>query len=43
MYECMEVFPHLEELRKSGLYAEWRKRFGDEAMGLLEDATGKLG
>jgi tripartite ATP-independent transporter DctP family solute receptor len=35
--------PFKEELRRSGFYAEWRKRFGDEAMGLLEETIGKLG
>ena len=29
-------------LRESGFYADWKKRFGDEAWGLLEQAVGKL-
>jgi TRAP-type C4-dicarboxylate transport system permease small subunit len=29
-------------LRESGFYADWKKRFGDEAWGLLEAAVGKL-
>jgi tripartite ATP-independent transporter DctP family solute receptor len=29
-------------LREAGFYAEWKKRFGDEAWGLLEGAVGKL-
>ncbi|MEH3147365.1 MAG: TRAP transporter substrate-binding protein [Methylobacterium frigidaeris] len=35
--------PFKEELRKSGFYTEWRKRFGDDLMGQLEAAAGKLG
>ncbi len=30
------------KLRASGFYAEWHKKFGDEAWGLLEKYTGKL-
>jgi tripartite ATP-independent transporter DctP family solute receptor len=29
-------------LREGGFYAEWKKRFGDEAWGLLEASVGKL-
>ena len=29
-------------LKQSGFYEEWRKKFGDEAWGLLEQAVGKL-
>lgn len=29
-------------LRDAGFYGEWKKRFGDEAWGLLEQAVGKL-
>jgi tripartite ATP-independent transporter DctP family solute receptor len=29
-------------LRESGFYAEWKKRFGDEAWSLLEASVGKL-
>jgi len=29
-------------LRESGFYADWKKRFGDEAWGLLEASVGKL-
>ncbi|AWB23239.1 ABC transporter substrate-binding protein [Methylobacterium currus] len=32
-----------ERLVSSGFYQEWRKRYGDEAWGLLEATTGKLG
>lgn len=35
--------PFKEQLRRSGFYAEWRKRFGEELMGQLESAAGKLG
>jgi len=30
------------KLRAAGFYAEWHKKFGDEAWGLLEKYTGKL-
>ena len=30
------------KLREAGFYDEWKKRFGDEAWGLLEQAVGKL-
>jgi tripartite ATP-independent transporter DctP family solute receptor len=31
-----------DALRKAGFYAEWHKKFGDEAWGLLEQVVGKL-
>lgn len=31
-----------KRLQESGFYAEWKKRMGDEAWGLLESTTGKL-
>ncbi len=31
-----------KRLQESGFYAEWKKRFGDEAWGILESTTGKL-
>jgi tripartite ATP-independent transporter DctP family solute receptor len=31
-----------EKLRQSGFYADWKKKFGDEAWTLLEKYTGKL-
>lgn len=30
------------ELKKNGFYAEWHKKFGDEAWAVLEQAVGKL-
>ncbi|MFE1599547.1 TRAP transporter substrate-binding protein [Methylobacterium sp. ID0610] len=42
-FNDVDPAPFKEELRKSGFYAEWRKKFGDEAMGLLEAAAGTLG
>jgi hypothetical protein len=27
----------------AGFYAEWKKRYGEEAWALLESTTGKLG
>ena len=29
-------------LKKSGFYEEWRKKFGEEAWGYLEQTVGKL-
>ena len=31
-----------DKLRSAGFYADWHKKFGDEAWGLLEKYTGKL-
>lgn len=31
-----------EKLRSAGFYSEWRGKYGDQAWGLLEKATGKL-
>lgn len=31
------------ELKKSGFYAQWHQRFGDEEWALLEKVTGPLG
>jgi TRAP-type C4-dicarboxylate transport system substrate-binding protein len=31
-----------KRLQESGFYADWKKRLGDEAWGLLEATTGKL-
>ena len=31
-----------DKLRAAGFYAEWHKKFGDEAWGMLEKYTGKL-
>jgi tripartite ATP-independent transporter DctP family solute receptor len=43
VFNDVDTEPFKEVLRKSGFYADWRQKFGDEAMGLLEAATGKLG
>ena len=43
VFNDVDTEPFKEVLRKSGFYAEWRQKFGDEAMGLLEAAAGKLG
>ena len=32
-----------DTLVKSGCYTEWRQKYGEEAWGLLEKYTGKLG
>jgi TRAP-type C4-dicarboxylate transport system substrate-binding protein len=31
-----------DQLRKAGFYAEWKKKYGDEAWALLERGAGKL-
>ncbi len=43
VFNDVDPEPFKEELRKSGFYTEWRKRFGDDLMGQLEAAAGKLG
>ena len=35
--------PFRDQLRKAGFYAEWKKKFGDQAWALLEKYAGKLG
>jgi tripartite ATP-independent transporter DctP family solute receptor len=37
-----KVDPFREKLRKSGFYAEWKGKYGDEAWALLEKSVGKL-
>ena len=32
--------PFREALRKAGFYAEWKKKYGDEAWAILEKAVG---
>jgi tripartite ATP-independent transporter DctP family solute receptor len=43
VFNDVDTAPFKEELRKSGFYAEWRKKFGDEAIGKLEKVVGPLG
>jgi tripartite ATP-independent transporter DctP family solute receptor len=38
-----QTAPFREALVKAGFYAEWRKKYGEEAWALLEKYTGKLG
>jgi tripartite ATP-independent transporter DctP family solute receptor len=42
VFNTVDPEPFREALRKSGFYAEWKTKFGDEAWHLLEEATGKL-
>jgi TRAP-type C4-dicarboxylate transport system substrate-binding protein len=35
-----ETAPFRDALRKAGFYAEWKKKFGDEAWAILEKAVG---
>ncbi len=37
-----EIAPFRDMLAKSGFYAEWKQKFGDEAWALLEKYSGKL-
>jgi tripartite ATP-independent transporter DctP family solute receptor len=37
-----EIAPFRDVLSKSGFYAEWKQKFGDEAWALLEKYSGKL-
>lgn len=38
----VDTAPFRATLQKAGFYAEWKRRFGDEAWGLLETAVGGL-
>ena len=38
-----QIEPFRDILVKSGFYADWRKKYGEEAWGLLEKYAGKLG
>ena len=42
VFNDVDPAPFRETLSKSGFYAEWRGKFGAEAWGMLEEATGKL-
>jgi hypothetical protein len=37
-----DITPFREALQKAGFYAEWHKKYGDEAWSLLEKYTSKL-
>lgn len=41
-FNSPQIDPFRAVLQKGGFYAEWRKKYGDEAWGLLEKYTGKL-
>jgi TRAP-type C4-dicarboxylate transport system substrate-binding protein len=43
VFNDVDPAPFREILTKSGFYAEWKSKFGEEAWGLLEESTGKLG
>lgn len=38
----VDVAPFRQTLQKAGFYAEWKKKYGDEAWGILENAVGGL-
>jgi tripartite ATP-independent transporter DctP family solute receptor len=40
VFNDTEAAPFREALRKAGFYAEWKKRYGDEAWAILEKAVG---
>lgn len=37
-----DISPFREKLRSTGFYAEWKKKYGDQAWALLEKSVGKL-
>lgn len=43
IFNEVDPAPFKERLRRSGFYAEWRRKFGDDVIGLLEKAVGELG
>jgi len=43
IFNDVDPAPFREALSKSGFYNEWKTKFGEEAWGLLEQSTGKLG
>jgi len=43
IFNDVDPAPFRETLSKSGFYAEWRSKFGEESWAILEEATGKLG
>ena len=42
VFNDVDPAPFREMLSKSGFYAEWKTKFGEEAWALLEESTGKL-
>jgi len=40
-FNDVDPAPFREVLKKSGFYAEWKKKFGDESWQMLEEATGQ--
>jgi len=42
VFNDVDPAPFREALSKSGFYAEWKSKFGEEAWSLLEQSTGKL-
>jgi tripartite ATP-independent transporter DctP family solute receptor len=43
VFNTPDPAPFRAMLSKSGFYAEWRKKYGEEAWAMLEKYTGKLG
>jgi TRAP-type C4-dicarboxylate transport system substrate-binding protein len=39
-FNTPDAAPFREALRKAGFYAEWKKKYGDEAWAILEKAVG---
>jgi tripartite ATP-independent transporter DctP family solute receptor len=42
IFNDVDPAPFREALSKSGFYAEWKGKFGEQAWALLEESTGKL-
>jgi TRAP-type C4-dicarboxylate transport system substrate-binding protein len=40
LFNNPDAAPFREALRKAGFYAEWKKKYGDEAWAILEKAVG---
>ncbi|GGG14423.1 ABC transporter substrate-binding protein [Rhizobium wenxiniae] len=43
VFNQVDPMPFREKLKSAGFYANWQKKFGEEAWGLLEKYAGKLG
>jgi len=41
-FNDVDVAPFRQALQKAGFYAEWKKKYGDEAWGILEGSVGSL-
>ncbi len=42
LFNDVDVAPFRQALQKAGFYADWKKKFGDDAWAILESASGGL-